>query len=225
MSLGDTFDHEGLELDYGSARAGERDDDKFFRYQLDRYGDAEGGGPALEAIMPFGMFAMPRPAEVDSSGQVKPGTATSLLSFHHGSEGWAMLANDPRLVPLFPDPGEGGAGLAYAVVDGDSTDVQYMLFTGPGGGFTVRVPYAQAQKQHTIVVGGGGAALGLYHGDGPLVELGTDAVDLGGKGGAAVVVDDGLMDWLANLVTTLGAAGIQVSPPPTTCIAKKARAL
>ena len=225
MSDGDEFDHEGLELDYGAARAGERDNDKFFRYQLDRYGDAEGGGPALEALMPFGMFAMPRPADVDGSGQVQPGTATSLLTFHHGSEGWAMLANDPRLVPLFPDPGEGGAGFAYAVVDGSSVDVQYMLFQGPGGGFTVRVPYAQAQKQHTIVVGGGGAALGLYHGDGPLVELGPDGVDVGGKGGGKILIDEGLMQWFGTLVSTLAAAGIQVPAPPATCLATKARAL
>jgi hypothetical protein len=222
---GDEFDHEGLELDYGSARGAERNDDRFFRYQLDRYGDADSGGPALEALMPFGMFAMPRAAEVDGSGQVRPGTATSLLTFHHGSEGWAMLANDPRLVPLFPDPGEGGAGFAYAVVDGDSTDVQYMLFKGPGGGFTVRVPYAQAEKQHTIVVGGGGDPLGLYHGEGTLVELGPDAVDLGGKDGSAVVIDDGLMEWLTQLVTTLGTAGIQVDPPPASCLAKKVRAV
>jgi len=215
------WSHEGLELDLSMVVLTERVDG-FWRHQFDRFGGQDGGGPSLEALMPFGLMGRPRDADQGPNQEMGPGA--DVVVFHHGSEGRAMPCGDPRYAALAPDPGAGGGGLYYGLLVSGAKAAAWLIFKGDDGSMEASVPVA-GNKQHKITIDVNGSVVGLYHSDGALLEVGITGVDVGGHGGHNIMVDAGLLAWLTGFATAAAAVGVSVGPPPAAAVATKARAL
>jgi hypothetical protein len=123
-----------------------------------------------------------------------------------------------------PDVDKGGAGIYATVRDGTNLRVAYLLFAGDGS-FTLKVPNA-AGSAHVIAVDLAAGEIRLTHGSGLSLTVTAAGVELGGSGGKAVVVDDGLSEYLSAVSAALTALGNPpASPVPTTLTATKATAI
>lgn len=210
------WDHEGLEVDLSKIILTERTDG-FWRYQFERYGGQDGGGPSLEALMPFGLFGRPR--DTDQGTDEEPGTGADVLVFHHGSEGRAMVCGDPRYAPQAPDPGVGGGGLYYGLLVDGAKAAAWLIFKGDDGSMEASVPVSGG-KHHKIAIDVNGGVVGLYHGDGTLLEVGSTRIDAGGHGGGPVALANPIAAGFASLQTALAGAGIAWTPPGTIAATK-----
>ena len=210
-----------MQFDYGTALYTERQDSGFMGVQPDRYGQGS-GGPALEVMLPFGLLGRPLDPDLDPSGAVVVGA--NVLAVSDGDEGFTLPTGDPRFAQAMPDIDKGGAGLYSTVRDGTDLRVPYLLFRGDGS-FTLNVPYAGGNA-HTITVDVAAGEISLTHGSGVSLSITADAIQLGGAAGKALVVDDGLSDYLNAVSAALSALGNPpASPVPTTLTATKATAI
>lgn len=223
-----------IRWDMLSVRFSERDDKGFINLQPTYYGEAT-GGPAVEAHFALGTFGRPLDPDPDVDAK-NQGTGATALVGELGDELFVVPLQDPRYIPLLPDPGKGGAGL-YGCIGGALPAVAYMLFWGAGGqnpigvtpqggggpkppgSFTLRVPYASGQKACLIEVDltePDEPEIRITHGDGPLIRITKDEVQLGDTGGSKVVVDDG------SLLAYLAAVGAPhgLTPPPSITASK-----
>jgi hypothetical protein len=204
-----------MRLQYGTALYTERQESGFLGIQPDRLGTGS-SGPALEVLMPFGVLGRPIDPDLDPSGTVTVGA--NVLQLADGDEGFTLPTGDPRFAKLLPDVDKGGAGLYATVQAGSDRRVAYLLFGGDGS-FTLQVPYAGG-KAHVVSIDLGTGVIRLAHGEGPVVELNATGVALGGKGGQAIVTDQGLQAFLEAVSTALGALNQPVGPAPKVAATK-----
>jgi hypothetical protein len=179
---------------------------KQIKIQPDRYGD-ENGGPAVDCVLPFGIWCRPRDPDMDPNGLLKVGSG--VLYGSDGDEEFVLPVADPRYVVKLPDPGKGGLVLYSTVLVGTFLDVS-TVWLKPDGSLATRSPYSSGTKAHSITVSAGAdGALRLTHGEGMLVEVSKDHVELGGTGGSGVVYDSGALTTFFNAV----AAATGVAAP------------
>lgn len=171
-----------IRMALGKALLTVRDENGFLGVQRDPlalnplYADA----PAYELLHPYGFASRP----LDPSG----GKACSLLHWSDGAEGFAWLANDPRLADIIPPIVKGGS-VQYA------SDGSFASFDPETHTWTLYVPYSSSPaKAHLVTVGrdGNGAPIiELASGEGPsFTILDKVTTQKNADGSCYVVLDD-----------------------------------
>lgn len=163
--------------------------------------DGLGTGAAL-ATFPlhhaYGFRSRPRDPDANGDG------CQALVAWE-GGRGHCWLLEDPRLASALPASSAGGSTLFAVTATGT---VAYLDISGSDGSAKLHVP-------------SGASSIRLEYGDsGPSIEVNSTIVELGGSGGPAVVVDNGVLASYFGLLAA--ATGV---PAPTGYTATKVHAL
>lgn len=203
----------------------ERNADGFFGFQPEPYGGAKSGARPYEGIFPCGVFAVPLEPDAleepdGDSDLAPPRLGASGLMSTWGSESFVIPCQDPRIVPLLPHPGLGGAGQGGGRRKGKAFAASYHVFWGdnspdptamPAGSWRLRVPEDNG-KHFDIEIDRLAREIRIFHPDepgGPVVVLKSGGiVELGGPGALPVIVDPGgaFAAWTLALQTATGVA-------------------
>lgn len=200
----------GARFDYGTCMFTARIDSGFFGVQPDRHGGEESGGPPAEMLYPFGFGGRPRDPETDPDGALKVGANALLMEC--GAEEFVMPMGDPRYAALLPDPGKGGSYQFATTKTGDHLDLTLIVLSGDDGSILAKVPYSDGAKANTLQITTG--TIKFVNDEGVSLEVGPAQVDIGGSGGADLVLDtEGFKLWASNIKAAFTALGQTVELP------------
>lgn len=193
-----------IELSLGKALLTLRDENGFWGVQRDHFAlKAEASdAPAYELLHTFGFSSLP----LDPTH----GRACSLFYGLDGAEGFAWLANDPRLAGIIPPLAKGGS-VQYA------SDGSFASFDPDTHTWSLYVPYAQG-KAHSITAGLDGndkPLLEVVHGDGMAVTMLEKSLVLRNAAGDAYIEinDDGIViNGNVKVNGALEANGAKITP-------------
>jgi hypothetical protein len=171
-----------VKISLGKALLTVRDENGFIGVQHDPFAltDESGSTPPYELLHTFGFAS--RPLDPDN------GKGCDLFHALDGHEGFAWLANDPRLADIIPPLAKGGS-VQYAA------DGSFANFDPDTHTWTLYVPYATSPaKAHLVTVGkdgNGTPIIELASGEGPSFTI-LDKVTTwkNADGSSYVVLDD-----------------------------------
>lgn len=193
-----------IRLSLGTALLTVRDENGFLGVQHDPQAlrAQEGSSAPDELLHPFGFASRP----LDPTN----GKGCSLLFGLDGHEGFAWLANDPRLADKIPPLSKGGS-VQYA------SDGSFASFDPDTHTWSLYVPY-ESGKAHSITVGRDGndkPLLEVVHGDGMAVTMLEKSLVLRNAAGDAYIEvnDDGVtINGNVKINGALEANGAKITP-------------
>lgn len=216
--------------------------DGFFAIQPEPFGGPKAGARAYEALFPYGLFGYPLEpdAPTTKAGDVQPsrlGAAGLVLSWE--DEKFVLPTTDPRVTPILPDPGQGGAGFKGAYHIGTTVHASYVVFFGEGaaatpvpsplaaGSMRLRVDDAEG-KHFDIEIDRESREIRIWHPDdttapaivvkpGPIIEL-------GGIGAMPLMVDPGTVTAFFAAASAAFTALGQSVPAPTGFLSQHVKA-
>lgn len=165
-----------MDFDLGTARLSATDENDFIGVQIDGLGNAP-GLPPFELMHSYGFAS--RPLDPDQSGR-----GCTALYATQGNEGFAWLANDPRVQSKLPNI-RAGESLQYGAkgqfvrchedggislctyVDGDPTKHAIYFLMSPTDGFRFESPWGRITF--------GPAGFHVRHGSGARIDMGKIA--------------------------------------------------
>lgn len=193
-----------INLALGKALLTVRDENGFIGVQRDPLAlkSLEADAPAYELLHTFGFASRP----LDPTN----GKGCSLLHWSDGSEGFALLANDPRLASIIPPIPKGGS-VQYG------SDGSFASFDPETHTWSLYVPYQQG-KAHSITAGRDGndkPILEVVHGDGMAVTMLERSLVLRNAAGDAYIeVNDAgiVINGNVKINGALEANGAKITP-------------
>lgn len=193
-----------IRISLGKALLTVRDENGFLGVQRDPLAlkSVDGQSAPYELLHTFGFASRP----LDPTN----GKGCSLFFGLDGSEGFAWLANDPRLAGIIPPIPKGGS-VQYA------SDGSFASFDSETHTWSVYVPYTSG-KAHSITAGLDGndkPLLEVVHGDGMAVTMLERSLVLRNAAGDAYIeINDGgiVINGNVKINGALEANGAQITP-------------